>query len=67
VARTCEAGAFAVREGLLCHLSESADGFDRLALPVLPLALRIPVLTALHNTTLHSGPDRTLAVVAARY
>jgi hypothetical protein len=67
VVRDCESGLFAVREGLLCRLSDSADCFDRLAMPVLPPSLRSSVLTALHDTTLHPGRDRTLAVVAARY
>jgi hypothetical protein len=67
VVRACDEGLFAVREGLLCRLSDSADGFDCLALPVLPPPLRSAVLTALHDTTLHPGRDRTLAVVAARY
>jgi hypothetical protein len=67
VVRARDEGLFAVREGLLCGLSDSADGFDRLALPVLPLLLRSAALTALHDTILHPGRGRTLAVVAARY
>ena len=67
VTRACSTGHFAVREGLLCRLSETIDNLDRLAMPVLPPALRSAVLTATHDTTLHPGRDRTLAVVAARY
>jgi hypothetical protein len=67
VARECGNGLFAVREGLLCRLSDTIGFFDHLAMPVLPPALRPPVLAALHDTTLHPGRDRTLAVVSARY